>query len=344
MRKITLTIDGFEFTADSSSTILEVALKNGIYIPNLCYHEDLKPSSVCRICLVEADGRMVTACNTQVKEKMQVKTETDVIDETRRMIVELLLVNHEQDCLECNQSTLCKLQKVANYVGVNPKRLSRLRAFKDDKAVDSSNPFFDFNPNKCILCGVCVRTCDEIAAVHAIDFSQRGYGTKISTFADNRFKDSRCASCGECLTRCPTGALTIKERQGISKWAEAICPYCGVGCGLVMGIRGNRIISVKGNRKNPVNNGQLCVKGRFGLTFVNHPDRLKNPLIRRNGKLEEAGWDEALNLVARKFKDTRGDEFAVFTSAKCTNEENYIIQKFTRAVMKSNHIDHCARL
>ncbi len=344
MKKITLTIDGFEIRAKNTSTILEVALENGIYIPNLCYHEDLKPSSVCRLCLVEVDGRMITSCNTKVAQDMKVKTETKEIDKTRRMIVELLLVNHELDCFECNQSTLCKLQKAANYVGVDEERLTRLRQSRHDRPVDRSDPFFDFNPNKCILCGVCVRTCDEIASVHAIDFSQRGYATRISTFDDNRFKDSRCSSCGECLTRCPTGALTIKERKGVSRWAPSICPYCGVGCAVELGVRGNRIISVKGSRESPVNKGQLCVKGRFGLSFVNHEERLKMPLIRKNGRLEEASWDDALDFVAREFKKVTGDQFAVFTSAKCTNEENYIIQKFTRAVMGSNNIDHCARL
>lgn len=344
MKKITLTIDGFEFKAVKGKTILEVALENGIYIPNLCYNEDLKPSSVCRLCLVEVNQRMITACNTPIEEGMTIKTETNVIDETRRLIVELLLVNHEMDCLECNQSTLCKLQKAANYVGVDEKRLARLRAFKHDKPIDRSNPFFDYNPNKCVLCGVCVRTCDEIAAVNAIDFSHRGYATQIGTFDGNRLKDSRCVSCGECLMRCPTGALTIKERKGISKEIETICPYCGVGCSLFLGIRGNRVISVKGNRNSPVNKGQLCAKGRFGLTFVNHPDRLKTPLIRKNGSLEQASWDEALDLISSKFKKLKRDEFAVFTSAKCTNEENYVIQKFTRAVMGTNNIDHCARL
>ncbi len=344
MKTIAFTIDGFEFREERSRSILEVALEKGIYIPHLCYHEDLKPAPACRLCLVEVNGRLMTACNTMVREGMRIKTETDVIDQTRRLIVELLLVNHERNCLECNQSTLCKLQKAANYIGVDEKRLARLRADRHAKPIDRSNPFFDFNPNKCVLCGICVRTCDEIAAVHAIDFANRGFSTQISTFDDNRFVDSRCATCGECLMRCPTGALTIKEKRGISKEVETICPYCGCGCGLFLGIRGNRIISVRGNHDNPVNEGQLCVKGRFGLTFPNHPDRLRTPLIRKNGRLEPTSWDEALALAGSRLKEFRGDQFALLASAKCTNEENYVLQKFTRAVMGTNNIDHCARL
>ena len=345
MDTVTLTIDGIKITAEKHKTILEASLENGIYIPHLCYHPDLKPVGVCRLCMVEIVGRGLTiSCNTPIEEGIVVKTESPDIDKVRRIAVELLIANHHADCLSCAKNNECELQRVAAYIGIDKERLELLRLPAEIAPVDTSNPFFDFDPNKCVLCGICVRTCAEIQGVNAIDFGFRGFKTTISNFGNKSWVESLCESCGECVARCPVGSLTPKKFQQPSREVLTTCPYCGVGCGIFLGVRGSKIVSARGDRDNPINRGSLCVKGRFGHDFVNHPDRLTTPLIKRNGKFVEASWDKALELVTNKFSQYKKNEFAGISSAKCTNEENYLFQKFTRTVMGTNTIDHCARL
>jgi len=345
MNKVTFTIDGLEISADKGMNILEAALDNNIYIPHLCYHPDLEPVGVCRLCMVEIEGRAMTiSCKTPVEEGIVVRTESPEINKVRRVIVELLIANHDADCLSCDQNSQCELQRIAAYIGIDKERLEHLRRTDKKLPIDTSNPFFDRDPNKCILCGICVRTCKGLQGVSGIDFAFRGYDTVVGTFGNKPLAESRCESCGECVVRCPVGALTPKKFEQPSREVKTICAYCGVGCGLYLGMRGDRVVSARGDTENPVNKGSLCVKGRFGYDFINHPDRLTSPLIKKKGEFVKASWDEALDLVARKFSQYSGDEFATFSSAKCTNEENYIIQKFTRAVIGTNHIDHCARL
>ena len=343
--KITLTINGLELTVNAGMTVLEAALENNIYIPNLCYHPDLKPVGVCRLCMVEIAGRGLTvACKTPVEEGMVVRTESQQINKVRKIAIELLIVNNQADCLSCAKNTQCKLQEVANYIGVDEERLKRLRRPAITQAIDPSNPFFDYDPNKCVLCGICVRTCEELQGVSAIDFAFRGFATTISTFANRPLIESTCESCGECVVRCPVGALMPKNSQQPSREVKTVCTYCGCGCGIYLGIRGGSIVNVRGDPDNPVNKGSLCVKGRFGYEFINHPQRLKTPLLKRNGKFTEVSWEEALKIVAKKLSGYKGEQFGFIASAKCTNEENYIMQKFTRVVMGTNNIDHCARL
>ena len=345
IEKTTLTIDGLEITADKGMTLLEAALENGIYIPHLCHHPDLEPVGVCRLCMVEIKGRGLTiSCKVPVEEGMVVRTESNEINKARRMAAELLIVNHHADCLSCAKNTQCKLQEVANYIGIEEKRLQRLRRPTGQFAIDTSNPFFDRDPNKCVLCGICVRTCEELQGVSAIDFAFRGYGTTISTFGNKPLLESRCESCGECVVRCPVGALIPKNVQQPSREVKSICSYCGCGCGIYLGVRGGTIVNLRGDPDNPVNKGSLCVKGRFGYGFINHPERLTQPLVKRDGKFVEVAWDEALNFVAERLAGYKGDQFAFIASAKCTNEENYLFQKFTRTAMGTNNIDHCARL
>jgi formate dehydrogenase major subunit len=345
MEKVKLTIEGQEVSADRGVNLLQAALENGIYVPHLCYHPDLSAVGVCRLCMVEVKGRgMVVACKTPAEEGMVVSTESEKVRAVRSIAAELLLVNHHLECSTCAKNGDCELQTVASYVGVDEERIARMRKAGDATPVDDSNPFFTRDLDKCILCGICVRTCDEILGVGAIDFGFRGYGTTIATFADKPLKESRCVSCGECLARCPVGALVPRTAEKPAREVKTVCTYCGCGCGLHLGVRGDKIVSARGEKENPANKGNLCVKGRFGYDFVNSPERLTAPLVRRDGELVEATWDEALDLVAEKLAPHKGDGFALIASAKCTNEENYLLQKFSRAVMGTNNVDHCARI
>jgi len=343
--RITLTIDGQQFITNVNKTILETALENGLYIPNLCYHPDLESVGVCRLCMVEVKGRGLTvACITPVEEGMEIQTESKEINQIRSVSVRLLLANHPSDCLNCKHDEQCELQKIAAFVGIDKDTMSNMIHSTRELPIDHSNPFFDFDPNKCVICGICVRTCEEIQGVYALDYANRGYDTVISTFNNNSFIESECESCGECVIRCPVGALAIKQSQKPAREVKTTCPYCGVGCNYYLGVRGDKVVSARGDRESVVNKVNLCVKGRFGYEFINHPERLRIPLIKKNGEFVESTWDEALDLIAEKFSQNKKEKFAVFSSARCTNEENYLIQKFTRAVMETNNIDHCARL
>jgi len=356
-------VDGVEFPFEEGATILESALAAGIYIPHLCHHPDLKPVGVCRLCDVEVEGRrgLTMSCNTPVESGMEVKTNTPLVNSTRRMALELLFANHPTDCFSCAANMDCELLNISNFTGIDYERLATMRKPETVMPIDSSNPFFLFDPNKCVLCGICVRTCREIQGVQAIDFINRGYVTKIGTFADQPFIDSICESCGECVARCPVGALAIKEYQRPAFEVESVCSFCGVGCGLLLGVQGDKVVNVRGNRDNPTNKGQLCVKGRFGYKFVNHEDRLEKPLVREyllnenvsrkggeRGEWVEVDWDTAFEVVAGKFSQIKAesgsDAIGVLASAKCTNEENYLFQKFARQVIGTHSVDHCARL
>jgi predicted molibdopterin-dependent oxidoreductase YjgC len=369
MEQINLTVNGREITATKGMTVLEAARAAGIYIPTLCYHPDLEPYGGCRLCIVEIEKvrGLPTACTTPVSEGMVVTTESPAITEVRRLALELLLSHHPCECLECHRRERCgpydvclrhvavtdrcvlcpsngncELQQVVDYVGVHELSVAR---DTDVMPVDTSNPFFDIDRNRCILCSRCVRTCQEITGVGAIDMAYRGYGMKVSTFGDTDLLESICRSCGECMVRCPVGAMTPKGTGRPEFEVKSTCPYCAVGCQMFLGVRDGRIVSVRGDVNGPSNEGHLCVKGRFGVAdFVHHPSRLKTPLIRKNDKLVEASWEEALDFVAEKLKAFKPEDVGVVSSARSTNEANYIMQKFGRAVLHTNNVDHCARL
>lgn len=342
---ITLTIDGKEVKAAPGTSILRAALANGIYIPHLCDHPDLTSVGVCRVCLVEIEGRRPTvSCMTPVEEGLVVTTANEELDKTRKVNLELLVLNHDYDCQNCAKNSKCQLQELTRYIGLDEERIKAMREPLLDLPIDDSNPYYIRDMNKCVLCGVCVRTCDEIQGDGCIDFAFRGIKTKISVLGDKPIIDSTCVTCGECVLRCPVGALVPRAAIEPTYEVETICPFCGCGCGIIVGARGNRIVSSRPVPDSPANNGSLCVKGRFGLGYVNHPERLTTPLIRKDGELVEASWEEALKLVAQKLGQYKGDQFAAIASAKCTVEDNYVMQKFTRAVMGTNNIDHCARL
>jgi formate dehydrogenase alpha subunit len=352
---ITLRVDGREIAARPGATILEAALAADLYIPHLCHHPDLEPVGVCRLCLIEIEGRgQALACRTPAEAGLVVRTDSPAIDAARRITLDLLVLNHYGECLSCAQNNRCQLQRAAAHVGVDQERLKRYRRPPPSGQRDDSNPFFTLDHDRCVLCGICVRTCDEIVGVGALDFAFRGARTRISTFGNKPIVESRCTSCGECLVRCPVGALAPKRYQPASREVQTVCPYCGTGCGIHLGVRGNQVVGARGDRAALANRGLLCVKGRFGHDFVHHSDRLTQPLIKdpaggsRFPGFREASWDEALGLVAGRLTAIRNESgpSAVMgiSSSRGTNEESYLLQKFMRAVVGTNNVDNCARV
>ena len=367
MPLIEFTINGRTAQAEEGSTILEAATAAGIKIPTMCHHPALPDIGACRICLVEvgipqtkanADGTTETtyavslqpACTYPVANDIRVETHTPDALAVRRFVVELLLSDHPLDCLTCDTTGNCTLQDLAYELGVKE---SPYAGEKHHYPVDDPNPFFERDYNKCIVCQACVRACNYINGVEAISMLNRGFRTKPGTAKDGYLEDSPCEFCGMCVEVCPTAALYPKMSKGQGRAWEVdkvttTCSYCGVGCQFDLGIKDGRIIQVTSNWDTPANHGWTCVKGRFGFDFVQHPDRLASPLIKKDGRFVGATWDEALTLVADKLADTKrqygGDAIGVLSSAKCTNEENYLLQKLGRQLLGTHNIDHCARL
>lgn len=343
MSKVSLTIDGVKIEVEEETTVLEAAKAAGIYIPALCYDSNLEPYGGCRLCLVEIENveGLPTSCTMPVAEAMVVHTNTNLAVETRRRIVELLLSDHPDHIPGSPEAERCELGKIASYLGIERSRFKKLER---PVFVDDSNPFFTRDSSKCILCGKCVRVCNEIQGVDNLEIFNDGLFSRVITVGHKPIIESACESCGQCVAKCPTGALMPRDFKLPEKEVKTICPYCGTGCGIYLAVVKNEVVGVRGDPESPVNKGSLCVKGQFGFEFINHSERLTSPLIRRNGKFSEATWDEALNLVADKLAKYKGEEVAVISSAKCTNEENYIVQKFARLVLGTNNIDHCARL
>lgn len=350
---ITLTIDGKEVTGDKGQTILEVALENGIDVPYLCYHPKVSKTGACRICIVNIDGRMLkTSCTEPAANGMDVETETEEIIAIRKGILEMLLSEGDHNCLYCDQNGDCELQNLCYRYGVEPSEFSFPKNTRE-KDYESSLGL-KRNENRCVLCGRCVKACAEIQVMNVWNFTGRGSHAHLTADMFDKIGDSSCTMCGTCVQACPTGALTFQQVLGKGQAWElekesSICIYCGVGCKIdFYKNKEGQLVKALGNYDGP-NDGHLCVKGRFGFDFVqNEEKRLTQPLIRKNGELVESSWDEALDLVASKFseikKESGPDSLMSFSSAKCSNEENYLLQKFMRAVIGTNNVDHCARL
>ena len=352
--KISLKIDGIEVAVPVGATIFEAARLGGIYIPHLCYDPawDLPPTSSCRLCLVEIEGAKgpVPSCSHPAANGMVVKTNTEELRKTRRMIIELLLSDHPQDCLTCEQAGGCNLQKYAYEMGIKESSYAGEPVHSEP---ERDGPAIMYDRSKCILCGRCVQMCQDLHASGAIDYFGRGFETRISLPPSQSRNESVCTECGNCIDVCPTGAMSSAGAEGGGREWEfetvpTICPYCGCGCTIIMNIRDNKIVQITAHPDIGINKGLLCVKGRFGIDFIGHKERLTEPLIRRDGKLTPASWDEALELVAERLSNIKkkygADAIAGLSSAKCTNEENYVMQKFVRAVIGTNNVDHCARL
>ncbi len=363
MAKVNLTINGKAVQAEEGQPILKAAQTAGIHIPTLCYHRDLTPTGNCRICVVEVEKQrfLQAACVFPVTEGMVVKTQSERVIRSRRKTLELMLANHPQDCLVCDVSGSCELQDLAYEYQVSvPEWGSKGTRYAADS---DPNPFVRVDFNKCILCRRCVLACAEIQGRNVWGVAYRGFDERIVAGADVTMLEARCESCGQCVAYCPTGALSDKMSHGLGrahqvKKVTTTCTYCGVGCQFDLNVKEGRVIGVTSNPNAPVNGMALCVKGRYGYDFIHHPDRLTKPKVRqylldgqpkvKDDKWVEVDWDTALNITARKLREARdahgSDSVGVLTSAKCTNEENYLMNKFARQVIGTNNIDHCARL
>jgi len=352
--RVSLSVDGTEITAPQGATIFEAARGAGIEIPHLCFRPELglPPTGACRLCLVEVEGlpTPVASCVHPAASGMVVRTDTESLREHRRMVIGLLLSDHPHDCLTCEQAGACDLQEYAYELGVKapeyPGETVHPQPVQDGPAIV-------YDASKCILCGRCVEVCQNVQVSGAIDFLGRGFQTRVGLPPGVPRAESVCTECGNCLDVCPTGALSFAGAQGQGRQWElrrvtTICPYCGCGCELELSIRGARVVEVRGLPQAEGARGLLCVKGRFGFDFLHQETRLTRPLIRRNGELCPATWEEVLDFAAARFAEIRSrhgpDAIAGLASAKCTNEENYLMQKLLRAVIGTNNIDHCARL
>ena len=354
-RSVTLTINGVAVSAPAGSSVMRAAALAGIKLPRLCATDALEPFGSCRVCLVEIAGKrgFPASCTTPVEEGMVVNTHSPKLAQLRRNVVELYVSDHPLDCLTCAANGDCELQDTVGEVGLRQQRFGTVGADHLGQPKDVSNPYFTFDPSRCIVCSRCVRAWEEVQGTFALTVAGRGFDSIIAAGQGESFIDSECVACGACVKACPTAALIENGvvQHGMPEQAiVTTCAYCGVGCSFRAEMSGNTLVRMVPDRHGKANEGHACVKGRFALGYATHPDRIRTPMIRDaiDQPWREVSWDEALEFAARRLRDIQArhgrNSIGAITSSRCTNEETYLVQKLVRAVFGNNNVDTCARV
>jgi formate dehydrogenase major subunit len=354
-RQITLTIDGEEVTVPEGTTVMRAAAEAGVHIPRLCATDSLEAFGSCRLCLVEIEGMkgLPASCTTEVRAGMQVTTQNKKVADVRRNVMELYISDHPLDCLTCPTNGDCELQDMAGAVGLREVRYGYAGENHLGAVKDKSNPYFTFDPSKCIVCSRCVRACEEVQGTFALTIQGRGFDSKVSASQDQPFIDSECVSCGACVQACPTATLTentLIEQGQPEHFTITTCAYCGVGCSFRAEMKGQEVVRMVPDKDGQANHGHSCVKGRFAFGYATHKDRIKKPMIREtiHEPWREVSWDEAFEFTADKIRAIQAkygkNAVGGITSSRCTNEETYLVQKLVRAAFGNNNVDTCARV
>ncbi|VVD93918.1 formate dehydrogenase subunit alpha [Pandoraea pneumonica] len=354
-KEVTLEIDGEQITVPAGTSIMRAAAEGGVNVPKLCATDSLEPFGSCRLCLVEIEGRrgFPASCTTPVEPGMKVRTQTPKLQELRKGVMELYISDHPLDCLTCAANGDCELQDMAGVTGLREVRYGFDGANHFDTEKDETNPYFTYDASKCIVCNRCVRACEETQGTFALTISGRGFEARVSPGQDQPFMDSECVSCGACVAACPTATLQEKSVIHLGQAEHAkitTCAYCGVGCSFKAEMKGNEVVRMVPHKDGQANEGHACVKGRFAWGYATHKDRILTPKIRKKitDPWQEVSWDEALDYAASEFKRIQAkygrDSIGGLVSSRCTNEEDYLVQKLVRAAFGNNNVDTCARV
>jgi formate dehydrogenase major subunit len=354
-REVTLEIDGNEVTVPAGTSLMRAAVDAGIQVPKLCATDSLEPFGSCRLCLVEIEGRrgFPASCTTPAEAGMKVRTQTPKLQELRKGVMELYISDHPLDCLTCSANGNCELQDMAGVTGLRNVRYGFDGANHLDSKKDDSNPYFSYDPSKCIVCNRCVRACEETQGTFALTISGRGFESRVSPGQDAPFMESECVSCGACVEACPTATLQEKSVIWLGQPEHSVittCAYCGVGCAFKAEMKGNEVVRMVPWKDGKANDGHSCVKGRFAWGYATHQDRMLKPMIRKKitDPWQEVSWEVALAHAAGEFKRLQSrygrDAVGGITSSRCTNEETYLVQKLVRAAFGNNNVDTCARV